>query len=288
MINSILLKNGISVPMIGLGANGIWGGMDAKESELAKAQYEIYRYALESNKCKLFDTSGSYGWNERILGEAIKDANKRKDVLLMTKIGNKAQREKNIRKAVEESLKKLQTEYIDIYLIHWPQYGTFVDTYLEMEKLYEEGILKAIGVCNCQKHHLEELKWSANIAPMVNQVEVHPLFTQDTLNNYCYANDIKVIAYSPLGRMHDVLIKAKPIRELCNKYNKTPAQIILRWHYQNNRITIPQTKSRKHFDEIYEIEQFVLTEKEIAWISSINDNIRLRYNPDNCDFMALG
>lgn len=288
MIKNIVLKNGLEVPQIGLGANGIWGGVEAKDSEFAKAQYDIYCYALESGKCRLFDTSGSYGWNENILGEAVRDTKKRDDILLMTKIGNRAQREKNVRKAVETSLKKLGTDYIDIYLIHWPQYETFIGTYLEMEKLYEEGILKSIGVCNCQRHHLEELKQCANIMPMINEVEVHPLFTQDTLNHYCYANDIKVVAYSPVGRMHDVLIKAKPIRDLSRKYDKTEVQIILRWHYQQKRIMIPQTKNKKHLDEIYEIDQFELTDKEIAWISSLNDDIRLRYNSDNCDFYALG
>ncbi len=288
MLNDVILRNGMSVPMLGLGANGIWGGVEARMSSLASAQYDIYCYALQSGKCKLFDTSGSYGWNEEILGEAVRDAGKRSEVRLMTKIGNRAQNMGDVRKALEQSLKKLKTEYIDIYLIHWPQYGTYIDTYLQMEKLYEEGIVKAIGVCNCERHHLEELKKYANITPMLNEIEVHPLFTQDTLNNYCIANDIQVIAYSPVGRMHDVLIKARPIRELASKYGKTPVQIILRWHYQLNRISIPQTKKPEHFDEIYAIDQFELTDKEIAWISSVNDNIRLRYNPDNCDFSALG
>ena len=288
MIENIVLSNGMKMPKIGLGANGIWGGEEAKKSELAKKQYDIYSYALMSGKCRLFDTSGSYGWNEEILGDAIHETGNREEVLIMTKIGNRAQRENNIRKSIEKSLKRLKTDYIDIYLIHWPQYGTFIETYLQMEKLYKEGIVKAIGVCNCNIHHLEELSQYANISPMINEIEVHPLFTQDTLNNYCFANDIKVVSYSPVGRMHDVLIKARPIRELAKKYEKTPAQIILRWHYQLNRVAIPQTKNKNHFDEIYAIDQFSLTDKEVAWISSMNDNIRLRYNPDYCDFSALG
>ena len=288
MIENIVLQNGLKIPKIGLGANGIWGGEEAKKSDLARAQYEIYYYALKSQKCKLFDTSESYGWNEEILGEAIRNVGKRSDILIMSKIGNKSQKDHDIRRTVEKSLKRLETDYIDIYLLHWPQYGTYINTYLQMEKMYEEGIIKAIGVCNCNRHHLEELAECVNINPMINEIEVHPLFTQDTLINYCYAHDINVVAYSPVGRMHDVLIKAKPIRQIADKYAKTPVQIILRWHYQLGRIAIPQTKSKTHFDEIYAIDEFELTKKEVAWISSINDNVRMRYNSDNCDFSRLG
>lgn len=277
------------VPKLGLGANGIWGGMDALHSDLAKKQYEIYCYSLESGKCGLYDTSGSYGWNEEILGNAIQDMNKRTDVMIMSKIGNRAQREGSVRSALEKSLKKLKTDYLDIYLIHWPQTGTYIQTYKEMVQIYEEGLVKAIGVCNCQKHHLEEIKVLAEAVPMIHEFEIHPLFTQDTLCNYCYANDIGVVAYSPVGRMHDVMIKAKPIRELANKYDKSPVQIILRWHYQMNRVSIPQTKNKKHFDEIFSIDEaFELSPKEMAWISSMNENVRLRYNSDTCDFENLG
>lgn len=288
IMKKITLINGVEMPCIGLGAKVVWGGEKAKTSELAKNQYEIYAYALETRKCELFDTSGSYGLNEEILGNALHDTGMRKNVLLMTKIGNQAQREGNVREALENSLQKLQTDYIDIYLMHWPQTGTFIDTYLEMEKIYKEGLVKAIGVCNFHKHHFEELMGRATITPMVNEFEIHPLFTQESLINYCIAKDIRIIAYSPVGRMHDVLIKSKPVFDLSKKYGKTPVQIILRWHYQLGRVAIPCTLSKPHFDEIYEIETFSLTEKEIAWISSLNENIRLRYNPDTCDFSRLG
>lgn len=287
-MEKITLVNGVKIPSIGLGAKGIWGGEQAKTSELAKKQHDIYCYALETKKCQLFDTSGSYGWNEEILGNALHDTGMRENVVLMTKIGNQAQREEGVRKALENSLNKLQTDYIDVYLIHWPQTGTFIDTYLEMEKLYNEGLVKAIGVCNFHKHHIEELMQKATIVPMVNEFEIHPLFTQESLINYCTAKDIKVIAYSPVGRMHDVLMKSKPIFDLSKKYEKTPVQIILRWHYQLNRIAIPCTLNKTHLDEIFEVESFNLSEKEMAWISSLNENIRLRYNPDTCDFSRLG
>ncbi|SET12708.1 Aldo/keto reductase [Pseudobutyrivibrio sp. C4] len=279
------LLNGLLVPPVGLGAQGLWE--IEKKSELFAKTYEIYKYALEEGKCKLFDTSESYGLNEDALGEALRYTRKREEVLLMTKIGNISQREKRVRGALEDSLKRLGTDYIDIYLIHWPQTGTYISTWREIEKLYEEGIVKAIGVCNCNKHHLQEIEQLGRIMPMINEIEVHPLFTQDALVNYCYAKDIQVVSYSPLARMHDVLIKSKPIRMLSEKYNVSRVQLILRWHYQRGFISIPRTLNKEHLNEYYSIDTFELTDKDIALINSLNDNIRLRYNPDDCDFFAL-
>ncbi len=286
------LSNGLKLPAVGLGAKGIWEKDILPRSELFEKQYSMYVYALESEKCKLFDTSESYGLNETALGEALEFTKKRRDVCIMSKVGNYSQRMNMkedgwIRHALEGSLKRLGTDYLDVYLIHWPQTGTFVETWRQMEKLYEEGLVKAIGVCNCNKHHIAAIKHGGHICPMINEFEVHPLFTQDALVNYCYAKDIQVVAYSPLARMHDVLLKAGPIRNLSKKYDVTKAQIILRWHFQCGRVSIPCTLNKEHFDEYFEIDKFELTDKEIAWISSLNDNIRLRYNPDTCDFSVL-
>lgn len=286
-MDNFFLSNGVPVPAVGLGANGIWGGEEVKQSKLANDQYEIYCHAIQSGKCRLYDTSGAYGHNEEILSSAIKDTSMRAELCLMSKISNSAQRTGNVRAALEKSLKHLNTDYLDLYLIHWPQAGTFIDTYLQMEKLYDEGLVKAIGVCNFNIHHIEELMQSAHIVPMVNQFELHPLFTQDNLVNYCKYRDIVVIAYSPVARMHDVLIKARPVHELSRKYGKTPVEIILRWHLQRGSISIPRTTNKEHFDQIFSITNFVLSEKDIFWINSLNQNIRLRYDPDFCDFSRL-
>lgn len=286
-MKNYVLKNGFNIPAIGLGAKNVWMDDSDDLSILRKKEYEIYAYAMSSNKCKLFDTSESYGENEEILGEALVDTGSRDNVILMTKIGNKSQQGK-VRKAFERSLKRLKTDYIDIYLIHWPQTGTFVSTWLEIEKLYEEGLVKAIGVCNCNKHHIAAIRKEANVMPMINEIEVHPLFTQDALVNYCFAKDIQVVAYTPVGRMHDVLIRSNPVRTLSNKYGVTEVQLILRWHYQLGRVSIPSTLNKEHFDQIFDIDSFEITEKDMAWISSLNENTRLRYNSDTCDFSWLG
>lgn len=285
-MDRITLNNGIEIPAMGLGANGIWG-QENENSDLARRQYEIYCEAMTSGVCRLFDTSGAYGYNEKILGAAWKASVKRENIVLMSKVSNGAQRKGQVREEFERSLRNLNTEYLDLYLIHWPQTGTFIETYLQMEQLYKEGLVKAIGVCNFNIHHIEELLQKATIVPMVNQFELHPLFTQDALVNYCYYRDIKVIAYSPIARMHDVLIKAKPIYELAKKYNRTPVQIVLRWHYQLKHISIPRTCNSEHLKEFFQITEFELSDREMAWISSLNQNIRLRYDPDNCDFTRL-
>lgn len=282
----VILNNGVEMPLLGLGATAIYGSLEELAvQKKCEEQYQIYLYALLSGKCRLYDTSGAYGHNERILGGAFKDSGvSRKNVFFASKISNRQQDEKDVRAAFEKTLKALNTDYLDLYLIHWPQTGTYIETYKQMESLYEEGLVRAIGVCNFQKHHLEELEACTSITPAVNQFEIHPLFTQEALVHYCYYKDIRPIAYTPIARMHDILIKSKPIYELSAKYKKMPAQIILRWHYQLGRTAIPRTLNKKHFDDIFSIDSFSLNENEMHWISSLNENIRLRYNPDTCDF----
>lgn len=280
-MDEIILRNGLKLPTIGLGAKII------TRQEQCQPSFDILCYALQTGKCTLFDTSESYGAQEEILGAALHTTKKRNNVRIITKVGNASQRIGNIRRALETSLRKLRTDYIDVYLIHWPQYGTFIRTYKELEKFYNEGLVKAIGVCNCHIHHLEELMQNINIPPMIHEFEIHPLFTQSALVNYCFAHDIRIIAYSPIARMHDVLLRAKPIRTIAARYGKTPVQVILQWHKQHNRIAIPSTANRQHFEELFSVENFSLTDKELAWISSLDDNVRIRYNADMCDFNSL-
>jgi diketogulonate reductase-like aldo/keto reductase len=156
-----------------------------------------------------------------------------------------------------------------------------------MEELYKEGKARAIGVCNFNIHHIEELMQKATIVPAINQFEVTPLFTQEQLIRYCKNMGIQPMAYTPLGRMHDVLIKAKPLREISAKYSRSVPQVILRWDIQNGLAVVPRTSKPKRVDEFLEIFNFSLTDEEMKEIRDLNDNIRLRYNPDKCDFMAL-
>ena len=274
LTSRLTLNNGTAIPRLGIGTWRAPSGIVTEEAVL-HALRRGYRH---------IDTAAVYG-NERDVGNALRKSGvPREDVFLTTKLWNDDMRGNRQMQAFEESMERLGTDYVDLYLIHWPQPATFVETWLQMEKLYQEGLVKAIGVCNFNKHHLEYLMKKATILPMVNQFEIHPLFTQDALVNYCRAYDITPIAYTPVGRMHDCLIKSNPVQELSKTYGITPVQIILRWHYQLGHVAIPRTLSTQHFDDIFSIDTFELSYKDICWISSLNDNIRLRYNPDTVDF----
>ena len=279
------LNNGVEIPQIGLGAAIIPTDF-LKGREVAAAQKKIYEYAMQKG-CYLFDTSSAYGRNEEILGDAIKKSGTRDRRFLMVKISNREQREKDIPAAVDAALKRLKTDYIDLLLLHWPQTETYVGSWLELEKLYKAGKAKTLGVSNFHEHHLDALAAASSTVPTINQIEIHPLFTQKPLIEVCRQRGIQVVSYSPLGRMHDVLIKAKTLRDLAKKYHKSVPQIILRWNLQLGIVPIPRTTNPKHFDEFMSVFDFVMNDEEIAAIDALNENIRLRFNPDTCDFSIL-
>lgn len=275
------LYNGVEIPELGLGAK------EVRTREGYEKEYLFYKYAIEQG-CRFFDTSAAYGRNDEALGTAVYDSGCRKDIKLMTKISNPQQKSDDIRRECEKHLGYLKTDYVDYYLFHWPQPGTFIKAYQALEKLYEEGLVKAIGVSNCNIHHLKELAMCTNIKPMINQFEITPLLTQDALVNYCKAFDIMPVAYSALGEMNDNLHYSEPVRSLAKKYNKTTAQIILKWNEQLKHPALTTTRNKEHFKESFlDNKGYELTEKEIFWINSINDNIRVRFNPDTVDYSVM-
>ena len=177
-------------------------------------------------------------------------------------------------------------EYVDLYLMHWPVTGKFIDSWKEMEKLYKEGKCKAIGVCNFNIHHFEELKKHAEIMPMVNEIECHPLFTQNEIREYCKENDIQVMAYTSTARM-DRRFSNTCLKDIANKYMKNEAQVILKWHQQIGNIPIVNSSNKDHMLANIQINDFILSDEDIIKINNMNINSRLRYDPDNCDFTKL-
>jgi len=278
------LNNGLEIPVIGVGTAPIIGNKISIISQSLK-QFNIGLQAPTLG-CTLFDTSAAYNFSERILGYSLK-LKKRSKLFIITKLCNRDQRDGDVRKALLESMKKLQTDYIDLYLMHWPNPGTYLDCWKQMEGLYKEGLARAIGVCNFHEHHLEKLLSAGTIVPAINQFERHPLLSQKPLIKYCENVGIKVMAYTPIGRMHEKLKNNGILIRLSKKYNKTIAQIILRWHYQQSIITIPRTTKTKRIRENINIFDFSFSNEEIESIDSINENLRLRYDPDNCDFTKL-
>ena len=237
------------------------------------------------NGCNMFDTSRAYDSSEYTLGKVLKKY-PRESYYVVTKLCNTAQYENKVRESFIQSLNELDMEYVDVYLMHWPVKEHFVESWKTMEKLYEEGLCKSIGVCNFNIHHFEELKKHAKIMPMFNQIECHPLFTQTDLRKYCNDNNIKIMAYTSTARMDERLNKTVLV-PIAKKYNKSIAQVILKWHQQIGNIPIVNTFNKKHMIENINIKDFYLTNQEIESINRININSRLRYDPDNCDFKQL-
>ena len=235
--------------------------------------------------CHFFDTSRAYGGSEYILGKTLKHYN-RNEYVITTKVSNQYQYNDDVRGSLETSLSNLQMDYVDLYLLHWPVTNKYINSWKVLEELYDDGLCKAIGVCNCNIHHLETLEKNASLIPMVNQIECHPLLTQNALREYCSERNIRVMAYTSTARMDERLNKTILV-PIAKKYNKSIAQIILRWHQQIGNIPIVNTSNLHHLKENYNISSFSLTDEEIQSITNININSRLRYDPDNCDFRQL-
>ena len=181
----------------------------------------------------------------------------------------------------------LNKSNVDLYMFHWPVTGVYLDTWKQMEQLYKEGYCRAIGVANCHQHHLEAILKTAKVIPAVNQFEVHPLFTQKALIEFCKSRGIAVEAYTPIARFDDRLVRLPALNAIARKYNKSVVQIVLRWHIQNGIIPVVRSLNKRRQLENISIFDFGLTEEEVWKIDGFNINSRLRYDPDNCDFSIL-
>ncbi|WP_416825665.1 aldo/keto reductase [Ectobacillus polymachus] len=265
---SFILNNGLSMPALGLGVYKIEEG-----NQTVEAVKEALRIGY-----RLIDTASLYA-NETGVGTAIKESGvKREDLFLTTKVWNTDQGYESTLKAFEESLTKLQTDYLDLYLIHWAVKGKYMETWRALEHLYDQGKVKAIGVCNFNIHHLRDLEGEKYV-PAVNQVELHPLFNQRELRTYCKEKGIQVEAWGPILRGKDAL-QHPVFREIGDKYGKTPAQVILRWHYQNEVIAIPKSVHAARIQENFTIFDFALSEEDMKKIDALEAGVRFGKDPD--------
>lgn len=270
--DTITLHNGINMPYLGL---GVYKMTEEKESQ------EAIEFAIESGY-RSVDTAHIYG-NEHIVGQALKASSvPRSDLFLTTKVWNTDQGYDRTLKAFETSLNKLDTDYVDMYLIHWAVEEKFTETWRALERLYNEKAVRAIGVCNFQVHHLETLAAKSNEKPVVNQVELHPRLIQETLKEYCQKEEIAVEAWSPLaqGRLMD----EPTLNHLAEKYEKSPAQVILRWHLQNDHIIIPKSINPKRIIENADIFDFELSLSDMTEINGLNMDERIGPDPDHFVF----
>lgn len=257
------LRNGVEIPQVGLGT---WQITDRdKMKQIIYAAYE--------EGYRLIDTAAAYS-NEIAVAKAIAEL-PREELFLSDKVWNSSRGYDAVQQACRKSLKKLKTDYLDMYLVHWPAsmklYPDWAeinaDTWRGMEALYHDGLVRAIGVCNYKVHHLEELKKNCQIFPFINQMEIHPGMNQLEIVSWCHENDIMVEASSPLG--NGQILQNINLMKLAEKKGKTVAQICLRWEIQKNLIVIPKTEKIQRLKENLQIFDFALSENEMKIIDHI-------------------
>ena len=266
----ILLSSGKAIPQVGL---GVFKSAEETADAVCAALAAGYRH---------IDTATAYG-NEKLVGEGIRRSGvSRSEIFLTTKLWNDDMRAGTQAQAIERSLEALGTDYIDLYLIHWPVKDYFVPSWKILEDYHRQGVLRSIGVSNFQDYHLDELLRSAEILPAVDQVECHPYLTQERISAYCAQRGIAIEAWSPLGKGN---VLADPaIAAIAKSHGKSPAQIIIRWHIQNGRIVIPKSVHEDRIRENAAVFDFTLTQDEMDQIAGLNRNQRFGSDPDNFNF----
>ena len=269
--DTIMLNNGVSMPGLGLGVFKVGDG-----SPVASAVTSALNLGYRS-----IDTAAVYG-NEQGVGQALKESGvPRSEVFLTSKIWNADQGYASTFKAYEASLNRLQTDYLDLYLIHWPVAGKFLDTWRALTEIYHAGNVRAIGVSNFHINHLRELLDNSDVVPSVNQIELHPLLNQKKLRAFCQLNNITVEAWSPLMKGN---LSLPTLVELAEKHHRTPAQIVLRWHIQHGVVVIPKSVHEYRIRENADLFGFSLSADEMARIDALNEDRRFGPDPDNFDF----
>lgn len=274
MIPTFRLYNGVEVP-----AQGIGTFLTKDGEEAARCVRDATALGYRS-----IDTAMIY-LNEEGVGEGLRTCGiPRKELYVTTKLWNDSHGYVETLRAFESSLKRLGLDYVDQYLIHWPGLDEqFIPTWKAFEHLYEEGRVRAIGVCNFTKPILKQLLANCNIQPMVNQLEIHPMFQPNDLIAFCQVHDIQVEAWRPIvwGKLDK-----QPIQTAAAKYGKTPVQITLRWHYQRGVRALPKTTHKERMRENLDIFDFELTQREMEAIGGLNTYVRTGESPD--EFFETG
>lgn len=269
----IKLSNGVTVPQLGLGVFLAGEGRRTEQAVL---------WALEAGY-RHIDTAAVYG-NEEEVGRALRASRiPRQDIFLTGKVWNTQIRDRMTKEAFYHTLDSLQTDYLDLYLLHWPVDGT-QEAWETLEELYAEKKVRAIGVSNFQQHHLEDLQQYAQIQPMFNQIESHPLFNNQQLIDWCQANNMAVGAWSPLGGPQVPLLQHPALQMLAQKYHKSVAQIVLRWDIQRKLVVIPKSSHQNRIEENKDIFDFTLDQEDMAFMQSLNRDFRVGPDPDDFNF----
>ncbi|TDQ32735.1 aldo/keto reductase [Zeaxanthinibacter enoshimensis] len=266
------LHNGVAMPYFGL---GVYLAEDGQEVVNA------VKWALDAGY-RHIDTAAVYN-NEEGVGRGIAESGlKREEVFLVSKVWNSDQGYESTLKAFEASLQRLGTDYLDLYLVHWPVDGKYKDTWRALEKLYAEKKVRAIGVSNFLQHHLEDLMETAETVPMVNQMEFHPYLVQPELIDFCRKHKIQYEAWSPM--MQGNIFKQKEFEALADKYGRSIAQVVLRWDLQKGVVTIPKSTKKERIIANSQVFDFELSQEDMDRLDAMDKGKRFGPDPDNFDF----
>ncbi len=273
-INSTVeLNNGVKMPVFGL---GVWQVEEGEEVENAVT-------AAINNDYKLVDTAAAYE-NEVGVGKALKASDiPREDIFVTTKLWNDSHGYDTAIKALEESLKRLQLDYVDLYLIHWPlpMKGKTVESWKALETLYHDKKVRAIGVSNFHIPHLQELMEQTDIVPALNQLECHPYMNQKELRTFCRENGIVFQSWSPLAQGQ--VFEDAQLKDIAERNGKTIAQVVIRWHLQQGRAVIPKSIHASRIQENSQVFDFTLSEEDMGLINALNVDKRIGPHPDTFD-----
>ncbi|MFJ7669646.1 aldo/keto reductase [Lysinibacillus sp. NPDC097195] len=276
-MGKVTLNNGLEMPLVGYGVFRVPDGDDLAEAvktAIAKGYRSI-------------DTAQVYR-NEESVGRGIRAAIaeglvSRDELFVTSKVWNDGLSYEETLAAYDSSLEKLGLDYLDLYLIHWPGLDTnYIEAYKALEKIYQDGRVRSIGVSNFHVHHLEHLLKETTLIPVINQIEFHPHLTQEEVRAYCKEHGIQVEAWSPL--MNGSLLEEELIQQLATKYSKTPAQIVLRYDVQHGVVTIPKTMTPARMAENLQVFDFTLTDEEMAQLDAMNDGLRCGPDPEKFNF----
>ena len=273
-MEQFLLNNGQKMPVLGFGLFGM-PDYDQAASVTVQALHNGYRH---------LDTATRYQ-NEAAIGQGIRDSGvPREDIFLTTKVWNDMQREGKVRESLEDSLKAFGTDYVDMFMIHWPVPGHFTNSWKIMESIYREGLAKSIGVCNFRPVDLEQLAAVSDIVPVVNQIEIQPYFQQNETVKYCTDRHIQMMAWGTLTSGKSNLLEDPVLVNLAKKHGKTPAQIVIRWNYQRNIVCLVKSATPSRQKQNLDIFDFVLDENDMKQIAALDCGQRMGRDPADSDF----
>lgn len=277
-MKNVILNNGTEIPEIGFGT---WQTTESVQKTL--------KMALEAGYTHI-DTADIYG-NEAEIGEAIEESGiARTDLYLTTKIWNSNRSAEGVKFSVEQSLKKLKTNYLDLLLIHWPANATQFENWKEinaetwkaMEELYKSGVVKTIGVSNFMLSQIEALLKTAEVIPAVNQIEFHPGYVQQEVVDFCKEKGIAIEAWSPIGSGR--LLKDEDLKEIADKYNVSPAILCIQFCLQSGVIVLPKSENPDNIKNNLHFERFIISEDDMKALKTLKETGFSGLNPEKVDF----